>query len=273
MLGHRSRSGISAAAALLWAYAGLCYLFLYAPIAVVAVLSVNDSAVVGLPFRGATLKWFSLVFANDQLLLAIGNSLILGVVSTTVATTLALLMALGFRHTFPLKAALLNLILVPIIAPGVISGVILVVFFGLLDVPLSLWTSTLCAHITWVLPFSFMSIYPRIHGFDRSLEEAAMDLGASPAMVFRRILLPLIMPGVIAGALFSFSLSFDEFVRTLFLVGTDRTLPVQFWYMVVEYLSPEVSAMAVLIIAISVATSLLGFWFANRSISSATPPR
>jgi ABC-type spermidine/putrescine transport system permease subunit II len=252
--------------AILWCYAATFYLFLYGPMAVVAVLSVNDSQIVGLPLKGFTFEWYRLVFRSPELLQALWNSLALGAAASVVATTLALLLALGFRYRFPLKGALLHMILIPIIMPGVVSGIVLLIFFGMLGVRSSLWTTVLPVHISWVLPFAFLTLYPRLHRFDPGLEEAAMDLGARPFAVFRHVVFPLVKPGVVASVLFSFSLSFDEFVRTLFVSGFDQTLPVRFWFMILETLSPELSAMAVLIILISVGTAILGFGFANRAV-------
>jgi ABC-type spermidine/putrescine transport system permease subunit II len=104
-----------------------------------------------------------------------------------------------------------------------------------------------------------------VHRFDQTLEEAAMDLGAHPRQIFLRIVLPIIRPGIIATALFSFSLSFDEFIRTVFVVGEERTVPVQFWTMIVDRLAPELPAMAVMIILVSMAAALLGFAYAKRA--------
>lgn len=250
---------------LLWAYAIAVYLFLYAPVITVTILSFNDSHVVGLPFLGFTTKWFMVVFTRPELVTAFANSLLLGVVSATIGAALATLLALAFRRPFPGNGLTFYLIIAPIVVPGVVSGVILFVFFSLLKIPLSLWTTALVAHVTWVLPFSFLSLYPTVHRFDKSLEEAASDLGATRGVVFRRIVFPLIRPGIIAAWLFAFSLSFDEFVRTLFLAGFDRTLPVQFWYMIVESLSPEAPAMAVVIIVVSVVASLAGALVSRRS--------
>lgn len=250
---------------LLWAYAIMVYLFLYAPVLTVIVLSFNDSHIVGLPLQGFTTRWFLEVFTRPELVAALANSIVLGILSATIGTALATLLALAYRRPFAGNGVLFYLIIAPVILPSVVAGVILLVFFGLLKVPLSLWTTVLVAHVTWVLPFSFLSLYPVMHRFDPSLEEAAGDLGATRAVVFRRILFPLIQPGIIAAWLFAFSLSFDEFIRTLFLTGFERTLPVQFWYMIVESLSPEAPALAVVIIAISVATSLAGVLLSRRA--------
>ena len=158
----------------------------------------------------------------------------------------------------------LNLIFVPIIIPGIIGGIVLLIFFSFLSIPTSLWTTVLVAHVNWALPFAFLTLYPRLHKFDRALEEAAMDLGARPWTIFRRILLPIVKPGLIASALFSFTLSFDEFIRTIFVIGFDRTIPVQFWSMIVDELRPELPAVAVVIIVFSAVVSLVGFAFSNR---------
>jgi ABC-type spermidine/putrescine transport system permease subunit II len=263
VIGKRRRNSIFDT--LLWIYAAAIYLFLYAPVVTVTVLSFNDSQVVGLPFRGFTLQWFVVVFTRPELISSLANSLLLGVVSGTIGTALATSLALAFRQPFPGKGLVFHLVIAPIVVPGIVAAVILFVFFGLLKIPLSLWTTVLIAHVTWVLPFSFLSLYPAVHRFDASLEEAAGDLGARRGVVFRRIVFPLIRTGVVSAWLFAFSLSFDEFIRTLFLTGYDRTLPVQFWYMIVESLSPEAPAMAVVIIVISVVTSLAGALIARRA--------
>jgi ABC-type spermidine/putrescine transport system permease subunit II len=250
---------------LLWCYVATFYLYLYGPMLVVAVLSVNDSRIVGLPIKGFTIAWYRLVFRSPELIAALTNSLMLGAVAALIATALALMLAFGFRYRLPFKNAILHMILVPIILPGVVAGIISLIFFGMLGIKSSLWTTILPVHITWVLPFAFLTLYPRLRNFDPALEEAAMDLGARPWAVFRHVVFPLVRPGIVASMLFSFSLSFDEFVRTLFVTGFEQTLPVRFWYMILETLSPELSAMAVLIIVVSVGTAALGFGFANRA--------
>jgi len=123
----------------------------------------------------------------------------------------------------------------------------------------------LVAHVTWVLPFAFLTLYPRLAAFDQALEEAAMDLGASPWVVFKRIVFPLIKPAVIATVLFSFTLSFDEFVRTLFVIGAERTTPVYLWVLIVEQTAPFLPAAGVIIMLISVAVAAMGFWVSTTS--------
>ncbi len=246
-------------------YAGLFYAFLYAPIALLIALSFNDSQVMGFPFRGVTFKWYAEVFADGNLLASILNSFGVGLIAAFVATVLALLAALGLRHSFPMRDAVIPLMLVPIITPGIVSGILLYVFFGVAGVPYGLWSAVLVAHITWVLPFAFLTIYPRLNRFDRSLEEAAMDLGASPVVVFYRVVLPLIQPGIIATLLFSFTLSFDEFIRTLFVSGSERTTPIYLWLLIVEQMAPFLPAVGVVIMLISVTVAGLGFWVSGRA--------
>jgi spermidine/putrescine transport system permease protein len=258
---HRG-SGYRAA---LWVYALTFYVLLYAPLVMIAVLSFNKSPVVGFPIRGLTLSWYAKAFHTHQFIVALGNSLAVGVLAALASTVLALLLVLGFRKDFRFKSVVFQLILVPVVIPGIVSGISLLLFFGYLRMRPSLWTTVLVAHIDWVLPFAFLTLYPRLHLFDRSLEEAAMDLGARPAEVFRFVVMPIIRPGLVATALFSFSLSFDEFVRTLFVTGYDRTVPVMFWSMIVDQLAPQLPAMAVVIIVISAATSLLAALVSRRA--------
>lgn len=253
----------------LWVYAITFYVFLYGPLAMIVVLSFNDSGIIGFPIRGFTTRWYGVAVHNPDFLSAFGNSLGVGALTAVIATTLALLLAMGFRHAFPGKGAVLNLIFVPIIIPGIIGGILLLIFFSFLNIQSSLWTTVLVAHVNWALPFAFLTLYPRLHNFDRTLEEAAMDLGARPWTIFVRILLPIIKPGLIASALFSFTLSFDEFIRTVFVIGFERTIPVQFWSMIVDEVRPELPAVAVLIIAFSAVVALIGFVFAARGLQSA----
>jgi len=250
-------------------YALLLYMFLYGPIVMIAFLSFNRSTIIGFPFRGFTVDWYAKVLHTPQFLGALLNSIGVGLVAGSIATILALGLTLAFRRDFPLKSVVFNLVLLPIVMPGIVGGIVLLMFFGYFNVRFSLWTTVTVAHVNWVLPFAFLTLYPRVHAFDRSLEEAAMDLGARRLEVFRYVILPIIRPALIATFLFSFSLSFDEFIRTLFVSGYERTIPVMFWTMVVDELAPQLPAMAVLIILISALTSLVGAVAATRAGRSA----
>lgn len=241
------------------AYLGAVVAVLYLPIVLVALLSFNDAQAPGFPIQHLTLRWFRVSFESDALLAALGNSIGLGVMSATAATALAVTLALSLRRDLLLKRAILNFLLLPIVLPGVVAGASIFTMFRLAHVPISLWTSALCGHVTYVLPFAFLSINTRLQSFDRSTEEAAADLGANPRQIALKVTLPILWPAILAAWLFAFSLSLDEFVRTLLLSSFDRTLPTQFWYMIVETLAPEAPAMAVIIIAISVTASVVAF--------------
>ena len=251
----------------LWVYAGAFFAFLYGPLLMIVALSFNDSRTTGLPWKGFTTKWYESLLGNTQLLASLGNSIYVGVVAAVIATALALLLAMAFRHEFRAKRLVLYLIITPIIIPGIIGGIVLLIFFGYLGIRPSLFTTVLVAHVNWVLPFAFLTLYPRLHKFDRSLEEAAMDLGAREWQVFREIVFPIVRPGLIATALFAFSLSFDEFIRTIFTVGSERTIPVQFYVLIVEELSPELPAMSVVVVGLTVLSSLAGFIVSRRADS------
>ena len=260
----RSKSGKSGWVAVMWAYALLFFSFLYLPLLILVIFSFNDSSIVALPLKGFTFKWYEIVLNTPQLSLALLNSLILGIVVASIGTTLALTLCLGFRREFRFKPILLQIILIPIIIPGIIGGVMLLISFGYFEIDFSLASTVLVAHVNWVLPFAFLTLYPRTHRFDKSIEEAAMDLGARPFIVFRRIIFPLIKPGIIATFLFSFTLSFDEFIRTIFVIGTDRTIPVHLWSIIMESVAPYLPAVGVIIMLISSLASLLGFVISAR---------
>ena len=252
-------------ALLLRLYAGIFFGFLYLPIGVLLVLSFNDTRETGFPLRGFTFDWYHQVFNDSKFFIALFKSFSVGLVSSLIATALALMAALGLRKHFWGQQWVVPVMLIPIIIPGIVSGAVLLVFFGIAGVPYGLWTGALVAHVTWVLPFAFLTLYPRLAAFDQALEEAAMDLGASPWVVFKRIVFPLIKPAVIATVLFSFTLSFDEFVRTLFVIGAERTTPVYLWVLIVEQTAPFLPAAGVIIMLISVAVAAMGFWVSTTS--------
>lgn len=246
-------------------YAAAFYGFLYGPIAIITLLSFNTSEMTGLPFLGATTRWYALVFSRADLMAALFNSIVIGLLSATIGTAFAFLLGLAFRRTFVGQGLVLGLVLLPIILPGILGGIVLLIFFGYLGIRPGLYTTVLIAHVNWVLPFAFLTLNARLQGLDRAVEEAAADLGARSHQVMARVVLPIVRPALIATALFSFSLSFDEFIRTLFVMGYERTVPVALWSAIVDRLAPELPAMAVITILISMAGSLLGFAFSARS--------
>ena len=245
-------------------HAGVVLAFLYLPIVTIAVLSFHDSTVFALPWQGFTTKWYERALANPDLLVAFENSLGLGFATGLSAMILATAMALAFRLPFRFKSLVLALILLPVMTPPIVHGVALVMFWRLNGLPLSLYGSAFIGHLTFVMPFVFLTIFPRAHRFDRSLEEAAMDLGASYIRTFWRITFPLMRPGIIAGGVLGFTLSFDEFLRTFFLTSRQITLPLFLWSMVTNDPSPQSSAVATMIAVFSLGCLVVWSRFAAR---------
>jgi spermidine/putrescine transport system permease protein len=259
-----------------WTIAGALYAagflaFLYVPVGSLLVLSVNDSPVTGFPLRGFTTAWYVEALADGGLIAALLNSLLLGAASAVVGTALALAAVLGLRRGVRFASAVLPVVVLPIVMPGIVTGVVMLVFFGLTGIRLGLWPTTFLVHVTWVLPFAFLTLYPRLAAFDHALEEAAMDLGATPAMVFRKVVFPIIRPGVIGAALFAFTLSFDEFIRSYFVIGTQRTVPVHLWILINEQVAPFLPAVGAIIMALTLSIATLGFVASARAGTPRAP--
>jgi ABC-type spermidine/putrescine transport system permease subunit II len=241
--------GRAAAAFALFALA--VYIFLYLPVVAMVVLSFNDSISIGLPWSGFTLRWYRESLYNSLAIGAFWNSVKLAVVVSLVSTTLGLGVALASRRTFHGKALLLNALILPLLIPGLVLAVGQLTLWNLLGLLPGLWGTTLLGHLVYCVPFAFLNIFPRVHRFDLNIEAAAADLGAGPWTVFRTILVPRIMPGLLASLLFCFTLSFDEFTRTLFLIGAENTLPIYFWSIILTDPSPAASAIATLSVLFS----------------------
>jgi ABC-type spermidine/putrescine transport system permease subunit II len=249
-----------AASRIVWAaYAGAIYLFLYAPLAVLVVLSFNDTENVTLPWMGFTLRWYHKLAGNSELIVALGNSIKLGLLTAALSVPCGVLTAYAFRRRFVGRGALFNLFLVALIAPPIIVGVGQSIFWNIAGIRSGLYTTTLAAHVIYTVPFVFILIFPTLERFPANLEEAAMDLGASRVRMFLTVVLPIIRPGVIAASVFVFMLSFDEFIRTLFVIGVDNTLPIYLWSMIMSSVSPETNAIASIIVLTSIVLMLLGY--------------
>ncbi|KAM3089810.1 ABC transporter permease [Phormidesmis sp. 146-35] len=229
----------------------LVFAFLYLPIAVLILMSFNDSKILSLPFRGFTLDWYDRAYHDTALQLALINSLKVATMATAIATTLGLLAAFAiYRYQFFGKNAFRIAINLPILLPGVVTGVAMLAYLSDLGFELSLWTVIL-GHAVFGLPVALGSIFTRLSQFPRSLEEAAYDLGAKPAQVFTGVILPYIRSALIAGALLAFTLSFDEVIVTIFLTGRENTLPMEIWGRLRTNITPEIAAIATLILLAS----------------------
>jgi spermidine/putrescine transport system permease protein len=233
-----------------WSAAGLAYLFLYAPLVIVVIYSFNDSRL-NAQWVGFTLDWYRKLFADEEMLTAARNSLIIGLVASAVSTVLGT-MAGYAMYRYKLRV-LPILVVAPIAIPEILMGVSLLIFFVGINLTLGLVSITL-AHIAFCIGFVAIVVRSRLAGMDESLVEAARDLGATPLRAFRLITLPLIMPGVIAGALMAFTLSIDDFVVTYFTAGADAlTLPLKIYTMVKISVTPEVNAVSTLLMLLTLA--------------------
>ncbi len=233
---------------ILWAMAALGYAFLYVPLIIVIVYSFNDSRL-NAEWVGFTWHWYEVLLKDEQMLTAAWNSLIIGVSASAVATVLGT-MAGYAMYRFKLRL-LPVLVLMPIAIPEILMGVSLLIFFVLLNVTLGMLSITL-AHIAFCIGFVAIVVRSRLTGMDESLTEAARDLGATHWQAFRLITLPLIMPGIIAGALMAFTLSIDDFVITFFTAGVDATtLPLQIYSMIKIAVTPEVNAVSTLLMLVT----------------------
>jgi spermidine/putrescine transport system permease protein len=213
----------------LFIYVVIYLLFLYIPSLMLPVFSFNDSIQMALPLKGFTLDWYLGIPARPGLLEALGNSFKLAIPVTIVTTTLATIAAKALtRYRLPGEGAVLGFIMLPMVMPGIIMAVGLLVLALALNLQLSLWTIGV-AHVVVNVPFSTLVVRARFEGFAKSLEESAQDLGENGWMTFWRVTFPLILPGVGACLLLTFTASFDEFLFALFLGGNEVTLPVYMW--------------------------------------------
>lgn len=283
-------------------YGVLAFVFLYAPIVVIAVYSFNESRI-GVIWTGFTFEWYRTLFENETILLATRNTLVVAVISTIVSTLLGTLLGLGMaRYVFSGKQVFLWIMYVPVVIPELIMAVSLILFYSLLSsqsgnladvfsawqegavAPLApLWgtfaevfdgvagffrlglATIIISHITFQIPFVAIVVRSRLAGFDRNLEEAARDLGASEWRVFRFVTLPLITPAVVAGALLAFTLSIDDFVITFFTSGPGAiTLPVYIYSSVKRGIRPDINALSTLIVVATVVALLLSHALSTR---------
>jgi spermidine/putrescine transport system permease protein len=233
--------------------------FLYLPLVAVAVYSVNATRY-GLVWRGFTLDWYIKLFHNEFILEAARNTLVLAVVSTIVATILGTILAIGMdRFPWGRKAnTFLDLVLhIPVVIPDIILAAALVVAFGLLRVISSVFEpglfNMIIGHITFQISFVALVVRSRLVSIGRDVEEAARDLFASTPYLLRRVTIPLLLPGIVAGAMLAFTLSLDDFVISFFTAGPDSvTLPLFIFAAVRRGVTPQIHALSTLVVLITV---------------------
>ena len=234
----------------LWAAALAGYAFLYLPLVIVVAYSFNDSRL-NAEWVGFTFDWYKKLFNDNEMLEAAGNSLIIGTLVSAVSTVLGTMAGVALHRRRQRLLAIL--VFTPIAIPEILMGVSLLIFFVLLNFTLGLLSVTL-AHIAFCIGFVAIVVRSRLAGMDESLTEAARDCGATPMQAFRYVTLPLITPGVIAGALMAFTLSIDDFVITFFTAGAGTsTLPLQIYSMIKVSVTPEVNAVSTLLMLLTLA--------------------
>lgn len=239
-----------------WGYrifCGLLLAFLALPVLVTVPLSFNSEPYFSYPLGGFSLKWYHELLLEPQWLLALKNTLIVGVASTLVATVLGVTAALGLaERDLPLRHAIKAIFISPMVIPVVTAGVGMYFLYSQFDLTGSL-LGLIIAHAALGTPFVVMTVEATLAGYNTSLTRAARSLGASPLQAFFKVKLPIIAPGVISGAVFAFGTSFDEVVLVLFLGGVEqRTIPRQMWSGIREQLSPTILAVATVLTVLSV---------------------
>ncbi len=248
-------------------FVAVCF-FLYLPIALLVIFSFNDSAMLIFPLKGFTLKWYSALLGATELLKAVRNSLLVGILSSLVATILGTMAALGImRFRFPGRSAFVAVAAMPLVIPYVVLGVALLILFGTLGIRLSLVTVGI-GHVIISIPYVVLIVAARLAGFSPSLEEAAMDLGATYWGTLRRVTLPICAPAIVAAYLTAFTTSFDEFAVSFFLAGTEATLPI-YLYSQLRFPNrlPIVVTLAAVVMVGSAALLIFSEWVRRRGQS------
>lgn len=237
-------------------FVALCYLLLHLPVLVLVVFSFNASRFTA-TWSGATLAWYRRLLERPDILRALQASLTVAAVSTVVATVLGTLIAVALgRFRFRGRTLLEGLLYLPMVTPEIVVGISLLVFFSAAGIMLGLGT-IIVAHVAFNLSFVVVIVRARLQGMDRTLEEAALNLGADEITAFRRVTLPQLWPGIMAAALLAFTLSFDDFVITFFVAGVgSTTLPLLVYSMVRKSIEPSINAISTIILAITTLTIL-----------------
>ena len=226
----------------------LVYLFLYAPIAVLIFFSFNSTRSTQV-WTGFSFEWYGQLLSDPTILQAFRTSLTVGVAATAIATVIGTMTAIALaRHSFRGRTFADSAIYMATVMPEIVVGVSLLVFFVAVRLELGI-TTIVIAHVAFTVSFVTIVVRARLAGMDRSVEEAAQDLGATPVQTFFRVTLPLILPGVMAGALLAFTLSFDDFVITFFVSGVgSSTLPLKIYSMIKFGVSPVINALSTVVL-------------------------
>ena len=229
----------------------LMFFYMYLPILVLGVYSFNESAY-GAGWEGFTWKWYLKLFGDSRVLTALQNSLTVAFCAVAIAAVIGTLMAVGLaRYRFPLQSLYRGVAYLPLIIPDIAIAVATLVFLAVIGIPLSLWT-IVAAHVVFCLAYVALVVSSRISALDPHLEEAALDLGATPVQAFIQVLLPELMPAIISGCLLSFVLSMDDFLIASFTAGTGATtLPMEIFSRIRTGVKPDINALSVMLMIVS----------------------
>ena len=247
-------------------FVAIYLLFLYAPVILLPVFAFNDSAIIAFPLKGFTFGWFAGLANESTLYVALKNSLIVAISASVFSTCLGVLAArAAARYQFFGKQPIMSFLMLPLVLPEIIVGVSLLIVLVQLGIELNVWTVIL-GHVLICMPFSIAILLSAFNNMDRFLEEASLDLGATRRETFFRIILPLVMPGLIASLLIGFTISLDEFIIAFFLTGTEPTLPVYIWSQL-RFPSklPGVMALGFIMLVLSLILLTAGEYFRNKS--------
>lgn len=248
----RSRSSI-----VLGVYAALVFAFLYLPIATIMIFSFGESIFPTIPIPGWTLQWYERAFSDGQLIGSLRNSVLIAPLVGLISASVGLLAARELaRRNFRGQQAVLLVVIGPLLVPLVVFGLALLLLFNAMGLPSSIFGAVI-AHSVFGISISTLILYSRLLGFQESLIEAAVDLGARPVRAFFEILFPLVLPAFLAAFLLSFTLSFDEFVVAWFVIGFDTTLPVEIWGRLRYGITPEINAIATVVLILSLGVGVV----------------
>jgi spermidine/putrescine transport system permease protein len=245
------------------------FAFLYLPIAVLIVYSFNGAGVGGFPPRNLTLDWYRTLFSDGAIWQSVGNSLIVAAVAVVIALGLGIPAALALdRAQFPGKTLFRRLVLLPLILPGIITGLSLLMLFNEASIKLSLLTIIL-GHGTALISVATTEVFAGLQKLDRAQEEASLDLGANYWQTFLRVTLPNLKLSIIGAALLIFTLSMDEIAVSFFLIGRDNTLPLEIWGRLRRGITPEINAISTIIFMFSLVAIVL--WYRLRMSAEGSP--
>ncbi|MBI5423191.1 MAG: ABC transporter permease [Opitutae bacterium] len=269
-----TRSSFTGLRAMEWFLRGwtaLVFAFLYVPILVLVAYSFNDSRL-NVVWTGFTFRWFVQLFDNAPLMRAAYNSLVIAAATTVFSVVLGTLGAwLLHRYRYHGARAVQTLFTIPMVVPEVLMGISLLILFAAVDLSLG-FTTVIIAHVTFCFPFVLVAVQARLHDLDPALEEAALDLGATPLQAFWLVILPSLRPAIIAGALMAFTLSLDELIVTFFTTSaSSATLPVRVFGMAKVGLNPMLNALSALFVLVTITVVVFSHYLRRLGRGSSAP--